>query len=635
MAVPQDLAAFEPFSRLPAAELETLREAALTRTFAAQQLIFQQDDPPTGFLYLVRTGLVEIFVLTPGGVDMVVDYRRPGAYFGGTPVFTGEPYTAAARTVRETTCFLIPAAALVPATEHHPELAAFFSRAVYSRVRSLYAGMVQDLADHALTGIDAYPFQKRLSEIMSAPVPSCSATTSVRTLAREMARRPTGVLLIHENDRPAAGIVTEHDLVTRLLALDSADFEHATAADVMTRDPLTMDAASYMFEATSFMIRNNIKYLPVTDQGEVLGMVTLADLLKYRSHKSMLLVGSTREATSFGQLAHIKLEMTRVARALLEEGRSPLDIMEVLSHIHHAILRRGYELVLAEFAGAGQTPPPVDFTLLLLGSGGRREMLLDPDQDCALIYADVADEQMVAIDRFFIPFSERLIAAWEEIGYPRCKGEVMISNPLWRGRLSDWKERIADWVKTPEPQQVRFANNFFDFMPLVGEPGLAQELRQFAFRQIHEFPLFLYHLMQLDFRHKVPLGLLGRFILDREEEHRGTLSVKQAGSLFIVDCIRMFLLQRQVYASATIERLEQLVRLGDFTRDSAEHIRTAFEALCFLRLRLEIECIEQGRPPTHRLDPGTLSKNEQDLLREAFRVASKLQDSARRHFNVG
>jgi CBS domain-containing protein len=140
-------------------------------------------------------------------------------------------------------------------------------------------------------------------------------------------------------------------------------------------------------------------------------------------------------------------------------------------------------------------------------------------------------------------------------------------------------------------------------------------------------------MMELDFKHKVPLSLLGRFTLDRDKKHKGTLSIKQAGSIFIVDCVRMFLLEQQVDATTTIERLEQLVKLNVFNQETAEHIKAAFEAFTFLRLRNEINLIDQGRFPTHYLDPYALTKNEQDLLKEAFRVASKLQDSTKRHFS--
>jgi CBS domain-containing protein len=95
----------------------------------------------------------------------------------------------------------------------------------------------------------------------------------------------------------------------------------------------------------------------------------------------------------------------------------------------------------------------------------------------------------------------------------------------------------------------------------------------------------------------------------------------------------MFLLEQQIDATTTSERIDELVKLNIFTSETAEHIKAAFEAFTFLRLRNEISMIDQGKFPSHFLNPYDLSKNEQDLLKEAFRVAGKLQDSTKRHFS--
>jgi CBS domain-containing protein len=80
-------------------------------------------------------------------------------------------------------------------------------------------------------------------------------------------------------------------------------------------------------------------------------------------------------------------------------------------------------------------------------------------------------------------------------------------------------------------------------------------------------------------------------------------------------------------------RLKALVAENVFATETAEHIRAAFEALIFLRLRHEIGLIEAGENPSHFLDPHALSKMEQDLLKESFHAVSKLQDATKRHFS--
>ena len=623
----------EPFNRLPEGVFVRLNQATSCKTFPAHTNFFNQHDPPTGYLYIVKSGLVEIVTLTPGGGEMVVDHRAEGSFFGGTPVFTGGDYTAGARTVKKSEVYLVPAEQLVAAAKDYPYITEYFTRAICSRMRTLYTEMVSSHTQKAMVQMESYPFQKRLADIMSEPVGACAPNTPIKEVARRMAARGIGAVLVCNENRQPVGIISERDLVTKVLARESFDIEAATAADIMTPEPYTMTPETYMYEATSFMMAHKISQMPVLDKGEVVGVVTMQDLMRYRSQKSMLLISNIREAKTIDELKTIKGKLVKVARALLSEMRSHSETMEILSYIHHGIQRRAYEIVLDEMKLEGLSPPAIRHCFLIMGSGGRKEMLLGPDQDNGFIFENFPDERLQEVHAFFVPFADRLVDALERIGYPRCNGKVMANNPLWRGRLKDWYSRIYDWVNAPEPQRVRYSTIFFDFMPLIGDASLCQDLRDIVNQQIKKFPLFLYHMMELDFQHKVPLGLLGRFTLDKEQ--KGLLSIKQTGSIFIVDCVRMFMLEKQIHATTTIERIDRLVKLNIFNHDTAEHLKAAFEAFTYLRLRNEIALVERGKPPSHYLDPYALSKNEQELLREAFRAASKLQDSAKHHFKVG
>jgi len=635
MGVIRQLQDADPFKQLPTETLEPLRTEALLKRFPAHVHIFNQHDPPTGFLYVVKTGAVEIVALTPGGVEMVVDVRNEGDSFGGTPIFTGEPYTAGARTVVDTECYLIPEGLLTTIASTYPQVRDYFTHAVLSRVRNLYAEMVDDHSSQAATQMEAYPFKKRLMEIMSAPVASCSPQASIREVARQMRERNIGALLVGNSDNPALGLITERDLVAQFLAREELECASAVAADVMQPDPVSMPPETYMYEAMAFMMSHSVQYLPVVEAGEVVGIVAFTDLLRFRSQKSMLLVAEIQEAESIAALKRIKGEIVKVAVSLMGESRSHFETMEIISYLHHCILQRGYELVRDELRGRGLEPPGIRFCLMVMGSGGRKEMLLNPDQDNGLIYEDFPDEMLPEVDAFMVPFADRLVEAYAEIGYPLCNGKVMVNNPLWRGRLSEWSARVADWVHVPEPKKVMYSTIFLDFMPLVGDPTLCQDLRDVVHEVVRRNPRFMYHLLENDLNLKLPLGMLGRFSLEKSGEHKGQISLKQAGSIFIVDCIRIFLLEKGVDATTTIERLDKLVELNVFNPETAEHIRAALEAFTYLRLRNEIELVQRGEEPSHYLDPEELSAVEQDLLREAFRVAGKVQDSAKRHFGQG
>ena len=267
-----------------------------------------------------------------------------------------------------------------------------------------------------------------------------------------------------------------------------------------------------------------------------------------------------------------------------------------------------------------------------MGSGGRREMLLGPDQDHGLVYEDVPDHQLAELEAFYAPFGEDLSQMLAEIGYPLCEGNVMSSNPAWRGRLKDWQDRIVNWMSTPEPQKVRDTTIFLDFVPLVGDPGMAHHLQEIVRLAVKEFPGFLFQMMELDLTHKVPLGMFGRFLTGKDGEEEGKVSLKRSGSVYLVDCIRMYALEEQIPALTTLDRLDALVRRNVFNADTGEQIRMAFEALAFLRVRQEVDQLKHEQPLSHFVDPSALSRSERDLLRSAFRVVDKLQSMTKRHF---
>jgi CBS domain-containing protein len=631
MSLKKHLRETAPFDRLSEESFSELASTARSEVYPAGTFIFHQKDAPTGWLYIIRSGLVEIVVNSPGGGDMVVDYRKEGQFFGGTPIFSGEPYTGGARAALRSECWLIPAATLKAVAARHPRVGAYFTRIVLSRIRQLYSQIVAAPTQGTPAQLEAYPFKKRLSEIMTTPVLSVPLTLPALEIAPLLAAHGVGLVAVVDAQNRPLGLVSERELVSHFL-VGGEDPQGRTAADLMLAAPALLPPDAYMFEAMALMQSHRLKALFVVADGELVGIVTPRDLLHYRSQEPMLLLGNVREEGTLAGLTLIRSSLPPLVRTLLAENRGTPEILEILSYIHHGILRRTCELTLAQLAEAGMTPPAVRWSLLVMGSAGRREMLLAPDQDHGLIWEDLPVEKAGAADEFFARFGTALTENLLAIGYPLCEGGVMAKNPSWRGSLRAWKRRIQEWVNNPEPMKIRYSSIFFDFVPLYGEAELAHDLRVAIAGEIEAFEGFLYQMMTLDLRHKVPLSLLGRFVLERSGEHRGEISIKQGGLIYLVDCIRIFALERQLPVTRTLDRLSALEGLNVFDNETSEHVRAAFEALSYLRLRNELAQVDAGQNPTSYLNPLALAKPERELLKEALQAVSKLQDATRRHF---
>ena len=117
----------------------------------------------------------------------------------------------------------------------------------------------------------------KIRELMTSPVVRIHPEESVAVAARTLARYNIGVLPVCGSDGRLCGLVTDRDIVTRCLA--SGRLPGATPVrDVMTTQILSvrpdMDAAA----AAALMGRNQIRRLPVMENGRLCGMVSLGDL---------------------------------------------------------------------------------------------------------------------------------------------------------------------------------------------------------------------------------------------------------------------------------------------------------------------------------------------------------------------
>ena len=117
----------------------------------------------------------------------------------------------------------------------------------------------------------------KLRDIMAHPVVRIHPEESVAVAARTLARYNIGLLPVCGGDGRICGVVTDRDLVTRCIA--SGRQPAATPVrEVMTTQVVSvrpdMDAAA----AAYLMGKQQIRRLPVVENGRLCGMVSLGDL---------------------------------------------------------------------------------------------------------------------------------------------------------------------------------------------------------------------------------------------------------------------------------------------------------------------------------------------------------------------
>jgi CBS domain-containing protein len=100
--------------------------------------------------------------------------------------------------------------------------------------------------------------------------------TTVRAATKVMAKHKIGAVPVTESGR-LIGIFTERDLISRVIARE-ADPDATRLRDVMTPHPQTIDVAESAGKALQMMRDGGFRHLPVTQKGQLLGIVSIRDI---------------------------------------------------------------------------------------------------------------------------------------------------------------------------------------------------------------------------------------------------------------------------------------------------------------------------------------------------------------------
>lgn len=117
-----------------------------------------------------------------------------------------------------------------------------------------------------------------IENLLSRPVSTLPPTASCAEAARRLRRENIGCIVV-EQDGTAVGIVTDRDLVLRVLA-EELDPANITIAEVMTLFPAFLSADRDLGEAIRTMREMGVRRLPVNDgRGRLTGLLSVDDVL--------------------------------------------------------------------------------------------------------------------------------------------------------------------------------------------------------------------------------------------------------------------------------------------------------------------------------------------------------------------
>ncbi|AFM25197.1 Crp/Fnr family transcriptional regulator [Desulfomonile tiedjei] len=144
MELIQKISKIPLFEGLPPDQLKDLAGIALEKSFERGRVVFSEGQSAHGF-FIVTSGKVKIFKISPDGKEQILHLFGPGEPFGEVPVFEGRPFPAHATALADSRFIFFPRTAFVELIKNNPSLA-LNMLAVLSRRLRRFTVLVDDLS---------------------------------------------------------------------------------------------------------------------------------------------------------------------------------------------------------------------------------------------------------------------------------------------------------------------------------------------------------------------------------------------------------------------------------------------------------------------------------------------------------
>lgn len=612
---------FPPFSYLERDGIARLVKTGRVRFHERGETIFHQGDERDHWLRIVEKGSVRL-AINRSGIPEVFDLRGEGDLLGMGGYVGKQSFQYTASAAEDTILYLVDLETFTREVARSPGAMRFLS--LFFAAGDI-EGDIPEAEDQATTS--SFDWFHKLGPTLDhvrAQLVSCPPETPIHEAARLMVRTQVESLLVLNDDRSPAGIITELDFRNRV-ATGEVPITAPVRA-VMARPVVCIPPGHSVGDSILKMMRYNKRHLCVTEDGTpespAVGVVAEKDVMLFYGNNPMTIVREIRRASSIEELPPMRDRID----ALLAGGlRSYRDIdwyAEVITQANRAIVRRLLEIITQDTS----LKPAAQFGLGIVGSAGRHELLTRTDFAYGICHTDgLSDRERQELLRI----SQRLQTALEACGFQRNPHGIDGTHPHWIRSVTEWKDSFERWIEHPLDSEVWKKLPFFDVDPLDPDQPEVGQLRKHARRIIRKNPQFIRLLANDSLANQPPLTLLEGYAVDARGLHLEELDLRAQGTRPICDVARVVHLDTGPPGiTSTLKRLASAAATLEEDAEVFHSAARAFRVLLYFRVLNGLERGDDGR----RLRPAGLSKADQVLLKSSFRcVAHLLQFAAKRY----
>lgn len=352
-----------------------------------------------------------------------------------------------------------------------------------------------------------------------------------------------------------------------------------------------------------------------------------------------LLIRRIREAKTTRDLLRINGDMVELSESALQMGGTGSTINHIVSSCRDAMTCRVADMLLEDLADKSGVPK-YKFALLATGSFGRGEMSVESDQDTILVLDDDVDaggvdnsggvKNVGSVDKkdagreYFRVFSEALVERLASGGFDRCKGNMMASNPKWRGTIGELISHLDNSYERSVIMDARY---------IYGDRPLSHRFLKTLHNRLHMDP---YYALELAISAvKADVGLEGDSLkIEYFGDAEDAFNIKKYGFRIFSASVKALAARHAINRTNVSDRLWKLEDIGVIDAAQFKRFLFAYDQLTRVMMLGYVHNIKKGIVSNEYVQPYLLSKKDRDGLKEALRIVKELQGVVSAEFAI-
>ena len=596
-----------PFNNLNTFELDDLVEDLDIVYFKANSIVQAQDSNPE-FLYFVLKGLIQEI-----NDDEVLSVYSKGEIFDSVSLIKNHSKNSFVA-IEESICYALKKERFMQILSSNQQLENYFFQSISDKLNNnILNEKNKDMANIMIAKV-------KDAKVHKAVIVDTNKTIYEAATIIKQEKIPT---LLLKNEAGEMYIVTDSDFRQKVI-LNRMDYDDLVVK-IASKGLIYINEDDFLFNAQLQMAKHGLKRVVVkNDHDEIVGILDQISLSSFFATNTFAVSNQIINAETLEELKEASHSFIKIIKSLNAKGVKIEFISKLINQLNKKLLDKLYKL-LAPKELIGKS------CLVVMGSEGRAEQILRTDQDNALIISDDCSISEEKLREFTHLFTETLV----DFGFPRCEGNIMVSNPYWCRSQSDFKELIYEWVNNPSGDNFMNIAIFYDALCVSGDIEIIKELKNYLFKISSNSQSFYTNFARVINSFDVPLGFFDGFVFNsKDEKHKDEIDIKRGGIFIIVQGIRSLSIQNRVLNTNTIKRINSLKELKVLDDESAKELIMAFNILNSLKLKASLEKLDKKEKIDNFVNPNRLTIMEKDLLKESFKIVNKLKKRLENHFKL-